>query len=61
MRSIDRTLLKLDYFLVKHEEVKPAYDRPEAADDPRAVTHRVEEKAPGEKDLPELPTGKVRT
>jgi len=61
MRSIDRTLLKLDYFLVKHEEVRPAYDRPEAADDPRAATHRVEEKAPGEKDLPEVPVGKVRT
>ena len=61
MQSVDRTLLKLDYFLAKHEEVKPEYDRPEAADDPRAATHQVEEKAPGEKDLPELPTGKVRT
>jgi len=57
MRSVDRTLLKLDYFLVKHEEVRPAYDRPDAADDPRAATHRVEEKAPGEKDLPEVPVG----
>ena len=61
MQSVDRTLLKLDYFLAKHEEVKPEYDRPEAADDPRAATHQIEEKAPGEKDLPELPTGKVRT
>jgi len=61
MQSVDRTLLKLEYFLVKHEEVKPSYDRPEAADDPRAVAHRIEEKAPGERDLPELPTGKVRT
>ena len=61
MQSVDRTLLKLDYFLAKHEEVKPEYDRPEAADDPRAEKHQLEEKAPGEKDLPELPTGKVRT
>jgi hypothetical protein len=36
MRTADRTVLMLDYFLVKHEEVKPTYDRPEAADDPRA-------------------------
>ena len=39
MQSIDRTLLKLDYFLAKHEEVGPEYDRPEAADDPRAEKH----------------------
>ena len=61
MQSVDRILLKLDYFFAKHEEVKPAYDRPEAADDPRAATHQVEERAPGEKDLPEVPVGKVRT
>ena len=49
MKTADRTLLKLDYFLVKHEEVKPSYDRPEApASDPRAEQHQVEEKAPAE-------------
>ena len=61
MQSVDRTLLKLDYFLAKHEEVGPDYDRPEAADDPRAQKHQVEEKAPGEKGSPEVPAGKVRT
>ena len=60
MQSVDRTLLKLDYFLVKHEEVGPDYDRPEAADDPRAEKHQIEEKAPGEKGSPETPKGKVR-
>ena len=62
MKTADRTLLKLDYFLVKHEEVKPSYDRPEApAADPRAEQHQVEEKAPAEVNLPEVPVGKVRT
>ena len=61
MQSVDRTLLKLDYFLAKHEEVGPDYDRPEAADDPRAEKHQIEENAPGEKGSPELPVGKVRT
>tara|TARA_R110002020_G_scaffold146184_4_gene320700 strand:- start:3158 stop:4693 length:1536 start_codon:yes stop_codon:yes gene_type:complete len=61
MQSIDRTLLKLDYFLAKHEEVGPEYDRPDAADDPRAEKHQIEENAPGEKGSPETPTGKVRT
>ena len=61
MQSVDRTLLKLDYFLAKHEEVKPEYDRPEAADDPRAAKHQTEENAPGEKGSPEVPVGKVRT
>ena len=61
MQSVDRTLLKLDYFLAKHEEVGPDYDRPEAADDPRAEKHQIEENAPGEKSSPEVPVGKVRT
>ena len=61
MRTAERTLLKLDYFLAKHEEVKPDYDREEAADDPRAERFKQEEKAPGERQTPETPEGKIRT
>ena len=61
MRTADRTVLMLDYFLAKHEEVKPEYDRPEAADDPRAQKFQQEENAPGEKQDPEVPIGKIRT
>jgi len=60
MRTAERTLLKLDYFLLKQEEAAPV-ERPDPAADPRAEKHRVEEKAPSERGLPEFPVGKVRT
>jgi len=60
MRTADRTVLKLDYFLAKQEE-GPEYERSDPADDPRAERYKQEEKAPTEKGEPELPAQKVRT
>ena len=59
MRTADRTVLKLDYFLAKQEG--PEYERSDPADDPRAERYKQEEKAPTERGEPELPAQKVRT